>query len=406
MPPATRLDRVDQADQVDQVRRVVTALELAAELAAPAPAPLAEALALQLKIMAETSMLLFSVADLRQHDERIADGVRTVAERLLAPARSDAVLAAICLDPGLARDHAVAHTVLGHLGYPDPEVDHLLGESLALGTDFGPERLPHRELEQHWLERIRPGHPMEDDESRHRREATTLARSSLGRPMDALGSTVLDNYAFTHAVLYASDFGTRPVRLDRPARSISADAETGLAAALDGDHFDLTAELLWTWPMLRLGPTPASGFASRLLSSVQKQDEFSYHTTFVLGFLAAATLRSEGAEAVAPGPPGSPGALADALALLDSGPEPRWLAAARSLDPDQDADRLAPLALTVVYRRGRARADLSLVKAGLEVALRHDLLDGPAPVQALALLRRGTALERRRADQRADRRAG
>ena len=63
----------------------------------------------------------------------------------------------------------------------------------------------------------------------------------LGRPMDALGSARLDIYAFTHAVMYASDLGERRIALPRPSPAIAADAEAALAYSLDSNDFDLTA---------------------------------------------------------------------------------------------------------------------------------------------------------------------
>jgi len=241
--------------------------------------------------------------------------------------------------------------------------------------------------------------------------------------MDALASTLFDRYAFTHAVLYASDFGSRPadrLGLRRPPAEIRDDAEAALAAGLDGGHFDLTAELLWTWPMLRLAWSPAATFAFQLLAGLQDDLGFlpgpgfraaayrslpagqrpgyalttSYHSDFVMGFLCAAALRPGCAppEQVA-GHGGSGAATRELLALIDStgGEAPSWPAALRTLTTEQQGS-LGPLVLTVALRRATAAGDLDLLKAVLGSALRHQLLDGPAAEQAVALLRRSTAL--------------
>src|ERR1022692_3747276 len=311
--------------QADLVRRLAAALGIAARavqatvahdanpsFAAPAGRPAAGQGLSSPKVIAEASMLLFCAAPVQDADQRIRDGIDMVARLLIPHARSDSVLAAICLDPGLARDHAVAHVILSHLGYPDHDVDRALKQSLAMGPDFGPERLPHRELEQRWRARLGPA-----GGAAWRPGQDVLARSSLGRPMDALGSALLDKYAFTHAVLYASDLGRRAVALPRPAADVAADADAALACCLDADDFDLITELLWTWPMLGLEWSAAAAFAFGVLTAVEDEIGFvpgrepglaalrtlpadrlaaaglaSYHTAVVMGLLCAAALRT------------------------------------------------------------------------------------------------------------------
>jgi Domain of unknown function (DUF6895) len=325
------------------------------------------------------------------------------------------VLAAICLDPGLARDHAVAHVLLSRLGYPDRDVDRLLSESLAMGADFGPERLPYRLLEQEWLGRVwSVGEPLK------RRNSQLLADSMLRRRMDALGSTRLDIYAFTHAVMYASDLGARRIVLPRQSAAIVADADAALAYSLDSNDFDLAAEVILTWPMLDLAWSPAAIFALRLLASVEdtvgflpgttfdltryhalvgdEQSRFalvtSYHTAYIMGFLCAAALRQGcGSPAAVPAARRSRGARAAILGLIDTyGATSCWREPFDALAPRQQ-DSVAPLVLAALLRRARTKGDLSLIREALQVALAHDLINAPAPTQAAALLRRSQALK-------------
>ena len=183
------------------------------------------------------------------------------------------------------------------------------------------------------------------------RMSQLLANSMLGRPMDALGSSRFDIYAFTHAVMYASDLGGRRIALPRPSAAIAADADTALAFSLNSNDFDLAAEVLMTWPMLGLDWSPTATFAFRLLASAEddlgflpgtkfdfaryratlKGDErsryalmTSYHTAYVMGFLCAAALR-HGRAPPAEVPPArrSRGAGAAILRLID-GPKSCW----------------------------------------------------------------------------------
>ena len=241
----------------------------------------------------------------------------------------------------------------------------------------------------------------------------------LGRSLDALGCDRLDIYAFTHAVMYASDLGARHIVLPRSAAAIVADADAALARSLDAHDFDLSAEVTLTWPMLRLAWSPTAIFAFKLLSGVEDKFGFlpgssfdyaryealtgderfwfacvtSYHTAYVMGFLCAAALRDGCAPPIAvPAARRGRGAAAAILSLFDTrGANSCWNEAFSALtSPQQDA--IAPFLLTTLLRRARTAGDLRLVREALEVALSHDLIHGPAPVQAAALLRRSQAL--------------
>ena len=239
----------------------------------------------------------------------------------------------------------------------------------------------------------------------------------LGRPVDVLGATRLDFYAFTHVVMYASDLGERRVRLPRPSAAVAADAEAALAYSLDTNDFDLAAEAVLTWPMLNCW-SPAATFAFGLLAAVEDRFGFlpglgfypahyqgltgravhalatSYHTVYVMGFLCAATLR-EGRAPPATVPPArrATGAGGAILRLLDADspaavperavPAPRSPPAGRGRFPGA-RDRAAS---------GADEGRLRRVRRALEVALAHGL-GGPAPMQAAALLRRAGTLNK------------
>jgi hypothetical protein len=371
---------------------------------------------LRQKVIAETAMLLFCIDPIAGLDERIRERHLSVARILIPHARHRDVLGAICLDPGIAGDYAVAHVLLSSIGYPDTDIDNLLRESLAIAPGFGPERLPHRQLEREWLSRISsfswPGSG---------RERELLSNSMLGKFMDALGSSRLDVYAFTHAAMYATGFGRRRPRLPRSRASIVADADAALAFSLDSNDFDLTAEVTLTWPLLGLGWSPTAIFAFGLLAEMQddlgflpgsafnrrqyealqgsERSQFSldtsYHAEYVMGFLCAIALgcRCMPAPSV-PMTRRSCGSGEAMLRILDThAASPHWLERVGSLPPRQQ-DAIGSFLLTVLLRRAKATGDLALIRTGLEAANRYDLIHGPAVAQAAALLRRCDALKR------------
>jgi hypothetical protein len=407
----------------DLARRTVDALKLAKDavgtLIAGGVASRAQGdNLLSTKIVAETAMLLLFVASISNVDERIPSLLDEIATSLIPHARSQHVLASICMEPGLAVDHAVAHLILSRLGYPDAAVDRLLAQALAMGPDFGPERLDHRRLEREWLARL---WPVGDGRSRRdaRKTVLRLSESMLARPLDALGSSRLDCYAFTHSLMYASNLGSTRITLPRPRSDIAADATAALAFGLDGDDFDLTAEVLLTWPILRLAWSPSASFAFRVVADVQDELGFlpglsfdrsryehlhgsqrrhyalatSYHTIFVMGFLSAAALLPGRAPAAcipttrrrtSCGPP--------LRSLFDrDSSRPRWLRNFAMLSARQQHS-IAPLLVAMLLRRAKEKGDLSLIHECLSFSLRHDLIDGSATRQAAALIRRAAIL--------------
>jgi hypothetical protein len=368
------------------------------------------------KVVAETAMLLYAVAPLRATHASVDSACARLASRLIPLARGTEVRAAVCLDPGKALDHAMAHILLDRLGHADAAFDALLQGAQQTGRQLGPERLPHRLVEQEWLEQIWPhGAPS------RRRRSEALAASALGRPLDALKAARADIYAFTHAVLYATDMGRRPLASPRRRRDIEADAVVALGFALDEEDCDLIVEVLWSWPMLGLPWHPAALFALKGL--IERQDslgflpgigfdaqrvakmspeqrerhvrETCYHTVYVMGFLcAAASMRGPLPQRASPrakrGP--SRGAGAFLLDLLQGDtPRPQWGARLAGQGTGLQ-DAAAPLLLSVLLRRAAKASDLARLRLVLNAALRYGLSDGPATLQAAALLRRAQCL--------------
>jgi hypothetical protein len=411
-------DPEDRWEQTDLVRRVGNSLEVALQAIRTIVGPMADgtppasgdARLRGEKLVAETAMLLMCVEPIAGCHVAVRERARALAETLIPYARHDDLLAAICLDPGCAADHSVAHCILSRLGYLNPVVDDLLAASLAMGPGFGPERLPHQRLEQAWLNRLWPlvTRPIAC-------ELDVVAESMLGRRLDALGAGRLDIYAFTHAVMYASDLGLRQPALPRLAADIVADAEAGLAYSLDNNDYDLTAELLFTWPMLGLAWSAPATFAFQILADVEDQLGFlpgstfdqarykalagkerhkfalitSYHTAYVMGFLCAAALRPGRAPPTAVAPVARSARAGVGFWCLFAGDRsnPCWREPFKALSSRQQ-DAIAPLLLAMLLRRARANGDLALVRTVLKAALINDVLDGPAPEQAAALLRR------------------
>jgi hypothetical protein len=401
----------------DLSRQVVLALGFAGrvldDIDSAADSPLSR---IAQKVVAETAMLLYAVAPLRATHPPVEAACASLASRLVPLARSTEVQAALCMDPGKALDHAMAHILLDSLGHADAAFDSLLQGTQQVGRRVGPERLPHRLIEQTWLEQIWPhGAPS------RRLQSEAVAASALGRPLDALKASRADIYAFTHSVLYTSDMGRQNLVSARRRRDIEADALVALGFALDAEDCDLTVEVLWIWPMLGLRWHPAALFALKGL--IERQDSLGflpgtgfdaqrvagmsteqrerhvrvtcYHTVYVMGFLCAVASRQGRLPHLTPRRTKrdtSRGAGAVMLELLQSDKHhPEWCARMAEQSAELQ-DAAAPLLLSALLRRAAEASDLARLRLMLNAALQCGLASGPAPAQAAALLRRAQCL--------------
>jgi hypothetical protein len=297
----------------DLVERVFHTLEIAKRVvhtlldAAPT-IDLAALEAPQDKVLAETALLLRAVASIPPDvAPGLTDTVRQLAVILRPHASSLRVQAGIALHPSLARDYGLAHQCLSAMGYPDATLESLLHKAIASANARGRERLPHRELEQRWIDQ------MTDSTN----GPACIASTALGQGVDVLTGSRDDFYALTHAVIYATDLGSREVGVSRSISMVCGEAESVLAGTLDDDDFDLAGEVLMVWPMLRgpwssaalfgvtvlctledeVGLLPSLAIDGRSLSaqSGRARNEsamaMSYHTAYVMGLLCTSLLR-------------------------------------------------------------------------------------------------------------------
>ena len=375
------------------------------------------------KVLAETAVLLLAsrsaVAD-APVDSGLGPRHRRLAGTLVPFGRNERVAALVTLEPSVSLEHAFVHIALTQIGMPDAGFDRLLEAAQAAGAARSRERLPHRRLEQAWMRRL--AGLRDDGAAADLADRTDVATSILAHPLDALASTSDDAYAFTHALMYAGELGSRVPRLPR-RRAVEADAEAALGRCLDDEDFDLGGEVLLTWPLLRRPWSAAATFGFGCLAAIEDEAGFlpglsvsteafaalegeertryavamSYHTAYVMGLLCAVSLHP------GPVPPATVpmsrrhrGAT-DALARLadgdaSSGRPRHWESRFTDLVAGQ-RDALAPLVLAIRLRRAARDRDLALVQALLRLAADYDLLDAPAPRQALELLSRARLLQ-------------
>jgi uncharacterized protein DUF6895 len=216
------------------------------------------------KPIAETAMLIYAASAANRLFD-VASRVEGIARLLVPHARSQRTFLNISLHPSLCMDFAVPHILLTKLGYPDEHFDDVLRSCMGSQVRHGHERPPFASLEQRWITSLWtstvPGQAWRRD----------LLNSVLHQPQDILGGLRQDAYAFTHLMMYCSDFGFRTAHLPRPQSVILGEARSLFAKCLDDEDYDLGAEVLLAWPLSGARWCASATFGFRVLARVEDQ---------------------------------------------------------------------------------------------------------------------------------------
>ena len=362
------------------------------------------------KLISETALLLFAASTAASHDA-VRARIQLVAQLLIPHARGERMLLGVCLQPALVWDYAQAHVCLSRLGYQDSAFDELLQQSANSQAKDGRERVPYRMLEQEWVR----GNwdPSASSARKHTRPAAS--NSVLNRTMDVLNGSREDIYAFTHALVYVTDFNVHPRRLPRRRSVILAEAEAAFARCLDEQDYDLGGEVLLAWPLTGTSWSAAAAFGFRVLAGVEDKAGFlpapstrlqrlnelqgddrtnyllatAYHTAYVMGLLSAAALQAgRTPPAQIPTRGAIDGSANQILAFLDAGDRrAHWQDELHQLS-DAERDAIAGLLLTIILRLNISRREFGTVRKLLEVGYTLGLADSPALSQAAEMLER------------------
>jgi hypothetical protein len=224
-----------------------------------------------------------------------------------------------------------------------------------------------------------------------------------------------DVYAFTHSLMYVSDFNIQPWRLPRQRKEILLDAEAALARCLDDQDYDLAGEVLLAWPLTGRSWGAAGAFGFRVLAHVEDRAGFlpspgtrmdrlnqlqgeerakyllatAYHTAYVMGLLCAAALQPGRAPPTTiPAARSAAGVRQSIRARLDTSSQcPHWLEEFDRL-PEIQRNGLAAMLFTIALRRSLVRRDFSQLLEILQLGQTAGLTDVPAASQAAELLGR------------------
>lgn len=362
------------------------------------------------KVISETALLLYASSK-AAHLPEVGARIRCVAELLIPHARSERILLGLCLEPALAWEYAQAHVLLGRLGYQDSIFDTLLEQTTRSQASAGRERPPHRMLEQEWIREIWSG----SRKGKGQRCTRLALTSALGQSMDLLNGSREDIYAFTHAIMYVTDFKVCPHRLPRPRSAILAEAEAALAFCLDEQDYDLGGEVLLAWPLTGKRWSAAAAFGFLVLARVEDKAGFlpvpstrlerinklqgdertdyllatAYHTAYVMGLLCAATLDAGGPPPAKIQARGSVrGSGKTILKFLEAdGRNAHWWEELDQLN-ELERDAIAGLLLNMALRRKIKQREFGAVHELLKTGYALGLANNPAASQAAEMLER------------------
>jgi hypothetical protein len=361
------------------------------------------------KVIVETALLLLAAQIADRHAE-VRQRVDQVARQLIPYARGARMKAGVCLKPSLALDYGQAHLCLSRIGHGDASFDALLRLACAGQVGGARERLPHRQLEQEWLQIA-----WSPD---RRCKSAILKRSAIARPLDLLGNNRDDIYAFTHALIYGTDLGNIQLRLPRPRAVIFAEAEAALAQCLDDEDYDLAGEVLLAWPLTGRRWSTVATFGFAVLARVEDEAGFlpapttrlgrlrelegpareryllatAYHTVYVMGLLCAAALRPGRAPPQrVPANLTAAGSASRWLQFLDGDGRPHWRRAFDLL-AKCDQDRLVGMLFGIALRRSVRERRFAVTAQLLQQGYAAGLADVPIASQAAELLQRVASL--------------
>ena len=366
------------------------------------------------KIISESALLALAASKVRKHG-KVRENLDALTHALIPHARSDRMKLRVCLHPSLALDYGLAHVYLTHVGHPDTGFDQLLRHSMKSHGSNGRERMPHRVLEQQWTLDL-----LDNSATKHSRLKRFATEASiLNQPMDLLNATREDMYAFTHALMYVCRFGILPLHLPRTRESICMEAEAALARCIDEQDYDLSGELLLSWPLsgntwstgAAFGfrvlawvedaagflPTPATRVDQALQLQGRERDDYflssAYHAMYVMGLLCATALHTNRAPPKhLPATGVIKGSFDSIFPLFDADSSHRHWKEVLKTATDIEQDALSGFLLHVAIHRAYAKRNFTAMHNLLSQGSRLGLIDTPIASQTAEMMERVAAL--------------
>ncbi len=214
------------------------------------------------KIAAETVLLLYVVDRYMPQLAKGAAFADLVAEAAKI-VRSERHLFMLRANPRLCTSFGIGHVLLTRMGHLDTRFDAVFALSVSDPSFVPANKLPFRLMDDHWLialhHRARPAKtPMK----------TCLAAGLATSAISPLYMNVADRYAFTHEIMYATDFGAQALAGEICRDRLLERIEIALYDCLWEFDLDLMAEFVACAAMITDTPGNTVRFCRHLLVEV------------------------------------------------------------------------------------------------------------------------------------------
>ncbi len=191
------------------------------------------------KVASEHCLLLLLVArvPLEFHSD-LTKSVDQISAHLQPFVRNERFKIEILKNPEKAAVFGLGHLYLAYAGYREPEWDEIVIPSLRDGFAEARDLAPNRILERLWALELAG---LEVDPARVRQAARLSIAAGRAHPILMSHD---DAYAYTHCLMYATDFGRRSLDRFLDHGRVSEVVGASLAWMLVEPDFDLLAEFL------------------------------------------------------------------------------------------------------------------------------------------------------------------
>lgn len=262
------------------------------------------------KLIVESMLLVLLVDRLHRRSDQVQQQLKQICQicRPLVYTPRNRML--VSRYPHTAITFGISHFALAKMGLGDADFGHAIDAAFRTKQVQSVERLPYRNMEVRWLQSLlfADERVCFDD---------LLPASILNAHAQPLRMSTSDTYAYTHALMYLSDFGDRQLPHSLNLDQLSRLNDKLIAAQIVNENLDILGELLmatiflgkpWSaraqfgWHVLaetwsQFGVLPSPSFEVKEYTKLSSSDarayafKHTYHTIYVGAILCSLILR-------------------------------------------------------------------------------------------------------------------
>lgn len=265
---------------------------------------------IQDKLIVESLLLVLIVERFRERSPEIQQRLQNICEFCIPLVYTPKNRMLVSRYPHTAITFGISHFALKQMGYGDAVFGRTIESAFRSRQVHAIERLPYRSMEARWLQSLlfKDQRACFDD---------LLLASILKAQAHPLRMSTSDSYAFTHALMYVTDFGDQPLPENLEISHLESLNDQLIAAQIVNENLDILGELLmsamflsrpWSvrarfaWHFLaetwnQFGILPSPSFEAKEYAKLSAKDarayafKHTYHTIYVGAILCSLILR-------------------------------------------------------------------------------------------------------------------